>query len=186
MSGERPRERDTEAWFKELANRLETLGAKLEGAAILATRSSQARAEIAQQLSHVQELIAGIEDRLARWSSNSPRHSSADAAVSYRELEDFPGYRVGSDGTVWGSRRPGRGYGDLREWRLLKPYLLRPGPALTVSLYRDRVRHLMRVDALMLLAFVGPCPLDGEPRHRNGDVLDNRLENLRYVRTGVG
>ena len=37
------------------------------------------------------------------------------------------------------------------------------------------------VGAMVLLAFVGPCPDGCAIKHSNGDALDNRLENLRYL-----
>jgi HNH endonuclease len=188
MSEERQPRSDTEAWFKELENRLDRVRALLGDAEIQAARAMRASEGIHTQLSIVQELFAKIDDRLATLLANAtgddrrPRHHEASQdAVVYREVPGFPGYRAGSDGTVWGSRRAGRGYGRSREWRPLKPYLVRPGPALTVSLYRDRVRHSMRVDAVILLAFVGEQPEGWEVESRNGDRLDNRLDNLRYI-----
>jgi len=46
------------------------------------------------------------------------------------------------------------------------------------------VRHSMRVSSVVLMAFVGACPDGCEVEHANGDLLDSRLENLRYVRVG--
>lgn len=188
MSEERQPRSDTEAWFKELENHLDRVRALLGDAEIQAARAMRTREGIHTQLSVVQELFAKIDDRLATLLANAtgddrgPRHPEASQdAIVYREVPGFPGYRAGSDGTVWGSRRAGRGYGRSREWRPLKPYLVRPGPALTVSLYRDRVRHSMRVDAVILLAFVGEQPEGWEVESRNGDRLDNRLDNLRYI-----
>lgn len=36
------------------------------------------------------------------------------------------------------------------------------------------------VHQLILLTFIGPCPLGMEVLHNNGNPADNRLENLRY------
>ena len=188
MSGERKPGTGTEAWFKELQNRLDRAAAMLGDAAIQAERSTGKSAEVHLHLSPVQELIAKIEDRIATLVAEvgGERAATRDApetAIVYRDVPGFPGYRAGSDGTIWGSRRAGRGYGLTRDWRLLKPYLVRPGPAPTVSLYRERVRHPLRVDAVVLLAFVGSCPDGCEVEHANGDPLDNRIENLRYVQS---
>ena len=178
---------DLEAWFNEIENRLGQVGAKLEDVSLLATRSRRSGVRVGEQLSIVQELVAKIEDRVATLYAEAggeivpaPR-DGADVEILFRDVPDFSGYRVGNDGSVWGSRRAGRGFGRTREWRRLKPYLVRPGPVPTVSLYRDRVRYPLRVAAVVLLAFVGPCPAGSEVRHVNGDPLDNRLDNLRYV-----
>ena len=190
MTLERKPDIGTEAWFKELENRLERVSALLDDAVLATARSLSTGTEIYRDLSAVQELLARIEDRAARalaaaaGGERAAQGDSLNGDVGYRDVPDFPGYRVGSDGSVWGSRRAGRGYGRTREWRALKPYLVRPGPAPTVSLYRERVRHSLRVDEVVLLAFAGPCPGGWEVEHANGDLLDNRLENLRYFAAG--
>ena len=177
----------TEAWFKELENRLDRVCAFLGDAEIQTARSLQNNADIRRHLSLVQELIARIEDRAATLfaktaSDRATVHPAGpEGSDDYREVLGFPGYRVSSDGRIWGSRRAGRGYGRTRDWRALKPYLVRPGPAPMVSLYRDRVRHSFRVSAVVLAAFVGPCPKGFTVGHTNGNLLDTRLENLRYV-----
>ena len=175
--------------MKELENRLQKVGARLEDAALQLARSSSQRAEVGRHLSALQELVARIEDRIAMLTAEASAGQSAagiadpcEGTVDHRDVPGFPGYRVGSDGRVWGSRRAGRGYGLTREWRALKPYLVRPGPEPVVSLYRERERHPLRVAQVVLLAFAGPCPDGSEVEHVNGDSLDNRLENLRYVR----
>jgi HNH endonuclease len=193
MTAERKRKPDTgtgtDAWFKELENRLGALQEKLADAASLTARSTRTKVEVDRHLSIVQELLARIEDRIAELSPENARTRADDAAdrplVQYCEVPGFTGYRVGNDGSIWGSRSAGRGYGRTREWRQLKPYLLRPGPVLAVSLYRERVRHVSRVDEIVLIAFLGPCPDGYEASHTNGDVLDNRRENLCYVPAGA-
>jgi hypothetical protein len=178
----------TDAWFKEVENRLEDVRAQLEDAEIQVARSMRAHGGIPPELSLVQERFANIEHRLAKLLSATRADRTIEPsqeAVLYRDVPGFPGYRAGSDGTIWGSRSAGRGYGGTREWRALKPYLVRPGPAPTVSLYRDRVRHSMRVAAVVLLAFVGERPDGFEVRSKNGDHLDNRLDNLCYVPAGA-
>lgn len=49
-----------------------------------------------------------------------------------------------------------------------------------VTLYKDGTRVNRFVHALVLQAFVGPCPEGMECCHDNGDRADNRLENLRW------
>jgi len=177
-----------EAWFKELENRLDRVRASIEDVEIHVGRSVRKRDGIPDELSAVQELVTKIEDRVAMLLAAEPDErgegipEAPEEPVVYRDVPGFPGYRAGSDGTVWGSRRAGRGFGRTRDWRPLKPYLVRPGPAPTVSLYRDRIRHSMRVAAVILLTFVGERPDGFEVECKNGDCLDNRLDNLRYVR----
>ena len=177
---ERKRLVDSDAWFKELENRLGALATRLANASALVARSEHAKQEIDFDLSAVSEIVARIEDRVMKVGGGALALDPDAPAVVYLDLPEYPGYRVGSDGSVWGSRSAGRGYGRMREWRQLKPYLVRPGPSLTVSLYRDRERHAVRVDALVMQAFAGPCPDGCEVMHRNGNRLDNRRENLRY------
>ena len=176
----------SEAWLKEVHNRLASIGARFADVEMIFERSSKDRELIGREIAVVLQLFTQLDDRLSKLCAGTGAAdrsaSAADfASVVFREVPDFPGYRVGDDGTIWGSRRAGRGYGRNREWRALKPYLVRPGPTPTVSLYRDRVRHSQRVEAVVLRAFVGACPPGSEIEHLNGDLLDNRLANLRYV-----
>ena len=95
-----------------------------------------------------------------------------DASLEYRDVSGFPGYRVATDGSVWGRRRG--------QWRTLAH---RPDPHyLRVTLCRGPALPKVRrpVHALVLEAFVGPCPDGLECCHENDDPTDNRLENLRW------
>jgi hypothetical protein len=101
-------------WLKELENRLQKVGARLEDAALQLARSSSQRAEVGRHLSALQELVARIEDRIAMLTAEASAGQSAagiaDPCEGTVDVPGFPGYRVGSDGRVWGSRRAGRGY----------------------------------------------------------------------------
>ena len=99
--------------------------------------------------------------------------SSADylAAVEYRPVGGFPGYRVGDDGTVWSSKRgPWR---ELKRQRDTNGYLF-------VSLQRCGKRHLTSVHTIVLRTFVGPRPEGKECAHDNGNKADPRLSNLAW------
>lgn len=65
--------------------------------------------------------------------------------------------------------------------RRFKGCLLAPGPQpsghLSVAIGR---RNSKQVHALVLLAFVGPCPEGHEVLHLNHNPADNRLTNLKY------
>jgi hypothetical protein len=47
-------------------------------------------------------------------------------------------------------------------------------------LCNDGIKKRKRSHALVLEAFIGPCPEDMEACHNNGTRNDNRLENLRW------
>src|SRR4051812_25002272 len=95
-------------------------------------------------------------------------------AVEYREIPRLPGYRFGSDGSVWsrwgrGAKHPGR------DWMKLKTNANSHG-------YRSMCARgkVTLVHHLILEAFVGPTPEGMECRHLNGERDDNRIANLAW------
>jgi HNH endonuclease len=100
--------------------------------------------------------------------------------VEYRDLATigFPGYRVGSDGSVWSRRRRGPGRGFKTEWHRLRPGRKADG-YLHVHLCPSS-RSVWLIHRIVLQAFVGPCPEGMEARHLDGNPANNRLENLRW------
>jgi hypothetical protein len=110
------------------------------------------------------------------------------ARVRYKDIAGFPGYRVGTDGSVWscwnrgGGLRGNRG-GGLREvtsfWRLLTPD--HSSRHKRVRLVKDGQGHTQLVHRLVLAAFVGPCPPGMEARHfPDRDTRNNSLVNLSW------
>lgn len=116
--------------------------------------------------------------------------SVLDSTVEYREIQGFPGYRVGNDGSVWSCLRScikGRIITD--QWRRQKPGASKKRTAGRRYLYVNlatgqRKYKTFRIHRLVLQAFVGPCPEGMEARHLNGDPSDNRLENLCWGTPG--
>lgn len=108
------------------------------------------------------------------------------AEVEYRDIPGFPGYRVGSDGSVlslW--RRIGRQAGRRlgTEWRSVSQTSTVRADGyvyVTVSLRNAAGRTNTKVSRLVLLVFVGPCPEGMECCHNNGNSRDNRRQNLRW------
>lgn len=96
--------------------------------------------------------------------------------VEYRDIEGFPGYRVGSDGSVWSRNSP---RGIRATWRRLSPCKL-PTGHLHIDLYRNGTRRHFLVHRLVLTAFVGLCPEGKECCHNDGDPANNTLPNLRW------
>lgn len=99
--------------------------------------------------------------------------------IQWRPIEGFPGYRVGSDGSVW-SQKNGR-WGFRDSWRRLSTHTTKSGHKRLVLSRRDppAVEGFF-VHHLVLVAFRGPAPEGQECCHRNGRAGDNRLENLRW------
>lgn len=89
----------------------------------------------------------------------------------WKPIPDFPGYEV-SDG------------GQVRSFKRRQPKLLavrtRHDRKRDVHLCTDGILHRMLVHRLVLIAFVGPCPVGYEALHRNGNGLDNTLPNLHW------
>jgi HNH endonuclease len=97
----------------------------------------------------------------------------------FREIADFPGYRISKDGVVqscWG-----RGRRDWRNgtWHPLKP-VRRDGNYYAVNLHRDGEKVSRYIHRLVLESFVEPRPPGMACRHLDGDPANNRLENLAW------
>lgn len=102
--------------------------------------------------------------------------------VEYRDIPRFPGYKAGSDGSIW-SNKSGT-------WKL-KMAPLQGGSVAAkknrkvikyprVSLgKRGRVTVSMHVHRLILAAFRG-WKRNAQCRHLDGNPLNNNLDNLRW------
>jgi len=91
----------------------------------------------------------------------------------WRDILDFPGYKVSNHGNVMNR------FGKIMEGGIIET----PDPALSyrkVNLVKDKKPYTVRVHRLVALAFL-PNP-DNKPEidHINRDGMDNRLENLRW------
>lgn len=91
--------------------------------------------------------------------------------TEWRDIPNYPGYRVSSDGRIQSKRFPDR---DLRQTSMRFGHK-------RVTLFNESGRRLAFVHTLMLEAFVGPRPEWAHlVRHLNDISADNRLENLAY------
>lgn len=89
--------------------------------------------------------------------------------VEYREIEGFPGYRVGSDGTIIGPRKRLR---PSARPNYMGVTLSRAGCG---SRFHSRFVHL-----LVLEAFHGQHPEGCQARHLDGNRLNNAANNLAW------
>jgi hypothetical protein len=105
--------------------------------------------------------------------------------IELRPVAGFPGYRVGSDGSVWSCYRAaghGRGRVLSETWRRVG-YVDRASHSrgyAKVVLYRGGKRHQRKVHQLVLEAFVGPRPPGTQCLHGDDNRSNNRLDNLRW------
>ncbi len=99
--------------------------------------------------------------------------------IEYRDIPGFPTYRVGSDGSVWGSRH---GKYPTKGWHRLSPYVhqkrTKRRTYLAVQLCRDGRSHSFLLHRLILESFVGPRPTGYECRHLDGNPLNCALVNI--------
>lgn len=95
--------------------------------------------------------------------------------VEYRDVPGWPGYRVGSDGSLWSKRLSGGR--ESRSWRQCSGSPDKDG-YLKFILCRNGTRKDVRIHNLILNVFRGSCPPGHVGAHDNGNKTDNRLGNL--------
>lgn len=102
--------------------------------------------------------------------------------IEYRDIPGFPGYRLGSDGSVWSSvQHPLRRHKPAPPWHQIA--LQRdPQGYLRVNLYNVETKYQInrRLHILLLEIFVGPRPAGMYALHRNDRKDDNRFDNLYW------
>jgi hypothetical protein len=101
-----------------------------------------------------------------------------DSILEYCDVSGFPGYRVGSDGSVWSCRESIRGTRLSERWHRLSPVLRRGYPR--VGLWKNSKLYWRSVHKLVLEAFVGLRPVGMECCHRDGTKTNNSLDNIRW------
>ncbi len=94
--------------------------------------------------------------------------------IEYRELPEFPGYRFGSDGSIWTCRR-------MKDWKRRATQKDKDGYCTVCVTDCMGIRKTLRVHRLVLQAFHGPCPPDATlTRHLDGSPDNNCLSNLAW------
>jgi hypothetical protein len=112
-----------------------------------------------------------------------------DSTVKYLDVQGFPGYRVGNDGSVWSAwkhRTIRAATGKIcdsfqeltTEWHQITPSHDR---YMYVTLYRDGRKFRRTVHRLVLEVFVGPRPKGMVARHfPDRDPSNCALSNLQW------
>jgi hypothetical protein len=111
--------------------------------------------------------------------------STEPGPVEYRIVPNHPGYRAGSDGSIWSRWRqvgiPGAKGGARTvlcdRWRRLKGTMGRGG---YLVLHVCGSRKLRKFHHLVLEAWVGPRPAGYVCRHLDGNPANNAPSNLRW------
>jgi len=104
--------------------------------------------------------------------------------IQYRGIKDFPGYRIGDDGSVWTCRLTftslqGQNAPSFAWIKMSLP--VREDGYVYVTLYRASRKFTRYVHRLVLESFVGPCPEGMEACHYPDKTRsNNRLRNLRW------
>ncbi len=111
-----------------------------------------------------------------------------NSKVEIRVLPGWPGYLVGSDGSVW---TVWRAYAKPRPSVGVEPRLMRQTThakdgykSVTLNLLGGGSKR-RAVHCLVLEAFVGPRPLKMQGCHGDGNPANNQLSNLRWDTVGA-
>lgn len=108
-------------------------------------------------------------------------HEAYSCDVEWREIPGFPNYEASSAGEIRSKERVVQ-YSDGRK-RLYKPTVLSPTMSSgykSVNLRNETGLYSKKVHFLVASAFLGQRPVGLDVRHKNGDRLDNRADNLEY------
>lgn len=102
--------------------------------------------------------------------------------TEYKDIEGYPGYKIGNDGTVLSNhrwRRDSQG-NHLGDWYALKGSIDRCGYNIVV-LYNGAYTKRIFAHVLVLQAFKGPCPWNMVAAHKDGNPSNNNIDNLRWT-----
>jgi len=110
--------------------------------------------------------------------------SAADtiSAIEYRTIPNYPGYQVGSDGSVWSSWRScgsGKPWAPVGKWKKLKPWVDEDGYH-SFRLKNSKGYWAVRCHRLVLMMFIGGCPKGMVAAHNDGNPANNCVDNLRW------
>ena len=112
------------------------------------------------------------------------KHLELDKSF-FRLIDEWEGYRVGSDGSIWTRRRKGNTGRPLSfVWRPLNPTFVshgnHPKGRRVVTLHNQGRKRWAYVHDLVCEAFHGKCPAGMECRHLDGDSTNDVASNLKW------
>jgi len=109
--------------------------------------------------------------------------SDSDSTVptGFRVIPGYPRYAINEHGTVL-SVCPRNGRGKNRPWINASQlnFVADTDGYHCINLYRDGRMQQIRVHALVLTIFVGPCPDGLQCRHLDGNKANNHVLNLTW------
>lgn len=95
----------------------------------------------------------------------------------WKTIIDFPDYKVSDSGQIKSYRRV-KNVGKILQ---CTTHGRKTGsPHFRIELFSDNQYARKYVHQLVAEYFIGPCPVGQEVRHKNGNGLDNKVENLEY------
>jgi hypothetical protein len=113
--------------------------------------------------------------------------ATLDRQTEYRTLERFPGYRFGSDGSIWSAwhRGPQRKMYIGEKWKRLRLGKNRGYCVLSLRARDNSTHRNVLAHRLILEAFAGPCPANCEARHfpdatRSNNAISNLIWGTRH------
>lgn len=99
----------------------------------------------------------------------------------WKFIKGFPKYEVSNLGNIRSYKR--LSWTDGRKPKTLSPRFVGDG-RLSVALRKNGRYFNKYVHRLVLETFVGPCPDGLECNHKDGNPINNRLENLEWITHG--
>lgn len=94
-------------------------------------------------------------------------------------IPDWPGYFLSRDGRLWSARKPGSYGGLYATPRVLR--LQRRGKYARATLRDQRNGRTLQISMHVLMTvYIGPRPGRLDVCHRDGNELNNHIDNLRW------